>query len=176
MPKFGLLWDLFIQSRKCMSLNFTVDLCAIAMKNDTKTWGELTCRFTWLKLTWVISRILTWPLKNLRNLLFNWLFWPKYIMFELRKVQRSYSQWHWRLMQNLKKNWLVISKTTWGIWQICIGWNKWIAHLTKLFYTCLTESSLFLDLRYKWNFQESCQVRYLSSVFSKYISRTWWLL
>ena len=29
--------------------------------------------------------------------------------------------------------WLVLSKMTWGIWQICIGWNKWIAHLTKLF-------------------------------------------
>ena len=29
-----------------------------------------------------------------------------------------------------------------------IGWNKWIANLTKLF-TRLTESSLVLDLRYK---------------------------
>ena len=37
-------------------------------------------------------------------------FWPKYIMFELKKVQRSYVWWHWRLMQNLKENWLVLSK------------------------------------------------------------------
>ena len=33
------------------------------------------------------------------------------------------------------------------IWQICIGWNKWIANLTKLF-TYLFTSLLFLDLRY----------------------------
>ena len=45
-------------------------------------------------------------------------FWPKYIMFELKKVQRSYVWWHWRLMQNLKENWLVLSKMTWRIWQI----------------------------------------------------------
>ena len=57
----------------------------------------------------------------------------KYIMFELRKVQRSYVLWHWRLMQNLKEKWLVLSKMIWGIWQICIGWNKWVANLTKLF-------------------------------------------
>ena len=37
--------------------------------------------------------------------------WPK-------KVLRSYISWHWRVMQNLKKNWLVVWKMTWGIWQI----------------------------------------------------------
>ena len=26
--------------------------------------------------------------------------------------------WQWRMMQNLKRNWLVISKLTWGIWWI----------------------------------------------------------
>ena len=30
-------------------------------------------------------------------------FWPKYIMFELKKVQRSYVWLHWRIMQNLKE-------------------------------------------------------------------------
>ena len=37
-------------------------------------------------------------------------FWPKYIMFELKKVQRSYVWLQWILMQNLKENWLVLSK------------------------------------------------------------------
>ena len=27
--------------------------------------------------------------------------WPKYVMFEFKKVQRSYAWWHWKLMQNL---------------------------------------------------------------------------
>ena len=32
--------------------------------------------------------------------------------------QRSCLSWQWRVIQNLKRNWLVISKLTWGIWQI----------------------------------------------------------
>ena len=28
----------------------------------------------------------------------------------LKKVQESYLSWHWRVMQNLKKNWLVVGK------------------------------------------------------------------
>ena len=47
--------------------------------------------------------------------------WPKYTMFELKKVRRSYVWWHWRLMQNLRENWLVLWKMTWGIWQICLS-------------------------------------------------------
>ena len=30
-------------------------------------------------------------------------FWPKHIMFELKKVKRSYVWWHWIVMQNLKE-------------------------------------------------------------------------
>ena len=47
-------------------------------------------------------------------------FCPKHTMFELKKVQTSYVWWHWRLVQNLKKNWLVLSRMTWRIWQIFI--------------------------------------------------------
>ena len=47
-------------------------------------------------------------------------FRPKYAMLELKKVQRSYVQWHWRLIQNLKENWLVLSKITWRLWQIFV--------------------------------------------------------
>ena len=64
--------------------------------------------------------ILIQALKSLQNLHFDWSplckvynVWPK-------KVQRSYLSWHWRVMQNLKKNWLVVWKMTWGIWQIFI--------------------------------------------------------
>ena len=38
-------------------------------------------------------------------------FWTKYIVFELKKkIERGYIWWHERLMQNLKENWLVLSK------------------------------------------------------------------
>ena len=71
------------------------------------------------KLTWGIWRILIWILENLKNLRFNGLcLWQKYIMFELKKGQRSYVWLYWILMQNLKENWLVLSKMTQGIWKI----------------------------------------------------------
>ena len=32
-------------------------------------------------------------------------FCPKYMRFELKKIQRSYLSWHWTVMQNLNKPW-----------------------------------------------------------------------
>ena len=43
--KIGTLMEPFIQSRKCMSLNFTEELCVMTMKNDTKFGEKLICRF-----------------------------------------------------------------------------------------------------------------------------------
>ena len=37
-----------------------------------------------------------------------------------KRVQRSYIWWHWRLMQNLKENWFVLSKITWKICQMFV--------------------------------------------------------
>ena len=34
------------------------------------------------------------------------------------KVQKSYLSWHRRLIQSLKKNWLLVSNMTWRIWWI----------------------------------------------------------
>ena len=45
-------------------------------------------------------------------------FWPNHIKFQLKKVQKSYLSWYWRLTQILKKNWHVASNMTWGIWWI----------------------------------------------------------
>ena len=33
-----------------------------------------------------------------------------------KKIKNSYLSWHWRVMQSLKKNRLVVSNTTWRIW------------------------------------------------------------
>ena len=43
--QLGLLWGPFIQSRKCMSLKFTGELCVTTIKNDRKFEKELTCQF-----------------------------------------------------------------------------------------------------------------------------------
>ena len=63
---------------------------------------------------WILIR----ALKIHENLHFDWVIsckanniWPK-------NVQRSYLSWHWNAMQNLKKNWLVVWKMSWGILEI----------------------------------------------------------
>ena len=75
---------------------------------------ELTCHF---KMTWVIWRIATKALKNLKNLNFNGLLLHKVFNVWTKKVQKSFFSWHWRMMQYLKKNWLVVCKMPWVIWQ-----------------------------------------------------------
>ena len=104
--KTGSLMGSFFQSRKCMSLKFTEELCVIKMKNDVKLQEGLTCRF---KLTWGISWILTQPLKSFKNLHFNGLLLNKIYNVWAKKLQRSYVSWQWRVMQNLTK------KLTWGL-------------------------------------------------------------
>ena len=63
----------FVQSRKCMSLKFTKELCVMTMRNDAKFEEELTFIS---KLAWEIVWILTRALKNLKTLLLNWLHRP----------------------------------------------------------------------------------------------------
>ena len=75
------------------------------LKRDTKFEEESTCRF---KI----------DIKNLTNFDLSTRLLNKVYIVWAKKVQRSYLSWHWRVMQNLKKNWLVAWKMTWGIWQI----------------------------------------------------------
>ena len=49
---------------------------------------------------------------------FNGLLLNKVYIAWAKKVQRSYLSWHWRVIQNLERNWLVVWKLTWGISQI----------------------------------------------------------
>ena len=107
----------FIQSRKCMSLKFTEELCVIKIKNDAKIEETLTSQF---KIDMKNLMILTRALKNLKHLQFNGLLLTKVYNAWAKKVQRSYVWLHWRLMQNLKENWFVLSKMTWRICQIFV--------------------------------------------------------
>ena len=91
--------------RSCVSWHWRL------MKNLKKNW------FVVSKLTriwWVFIR----ALKSLKNLHFHWVLAWKVSNIWSKKVQRSYLSWHSRVMQNLKKNWLVVWEITWGIWQI----------------------------------------------------------
>ena len=112
VSKLRLWWDPFIQSRKCVSLKFTDKLRIMTMKNFVKFDEELTCYF-YNDIT--IWRMFPRIIKCFKNLHFSRLLLTKVYNIWTKKVQKSYVWWHWRLMQNLKKNWLVLSKMTWGI-------------------------------------------------------------
>ena len=116
--KLGLWWYSFIQIRRCMSLKFVEELPFMTMnaRKLKRNWLAVS------KLTWGIWRILTRALKSLKKLHFNELLFNKVYVW-VKKVQRCYVWWHWRLMQNLKENFLVLSTITWGIWQIFTGWK-----------------------------------------------------
>ena len=82
------------------------------MQNLEKNWLVVS------KLVLEIWQILTWALESLKDFHFNGLLLSKLCIVWAKKVQRSYLSWHWRVTQNLKKNWLVAWKMTWGLLQI----------------------------------------------------------
>ena len=80
------------------------------MQNLKKNWFVVS-KMT--RIWWILIR----TLKSLKNLHFDWSFSYKVYNVWPKKVQKSYLSWHWRVMQNLKRNWLVVWKMTWEIWQ-----------------------------------------------------------
>ena len=126
VSKLELWWGPFVQSRKCMGLKFTEKLCGMTVKNDAKIEEKLTCRFKTDMRNFTNFDPNTWKSKARLLVTKVYIVWAT-------KVQRSFLSWHRRVMQNLKEKWLVLLKMTCGISQICIGWNKWITNLTKLF-------------------------------------------
>ena len=69
LAKLVLSWDSFVQNRKCMNLKATEELCAMAIKNDTKIEEELTCRF---KIDMRNLTNFTRALESLQNLHLKW--------------------------------------------------------------------------------------------------------
>ena len=52
------------------------------------------------------------------------------------KVQKSCVSWHWRVMQNLKKNWLLVPKMTRRIWRILKRAVASLKNCTLMCYFC----------------------------------------
>ena len=98
-----------------LSCKSTEELSFMTLKRYTNFEEKLTCGSQ----------------KDLRNLAnFNHSTWKcqnldfdGILLSKVEKVwhfnfQMGYVSWQWRIMQNLKRNWLVISKLTWGISRI----------------------------------------------------------
>ena len=75
------------------------------MLNSKTNWSIVS---KMARIWWILTR----ALESLKNLLFDWFLLSRVYNIWPKKVQSSYLSWHWKLMQNLEKNWLVV----WKIW------------------------------------------------------------
>ena len=81
-------------------------------KSTEKKYWLVVSRMT--RIWWILTR----ALKSLTNFHFDWFLLCRVFNVWWKKVQTSYLSWQWKVMQNLTKNWLVVWKMTWEIWQI----------------------------------------------------------
>ena len=86
----------------------------MTMKNESKFEEELPCQFK-IDLRNLTNLYLS--TQNFKNLNFKGLLLTKVYNVSAKKGHRSYVWWQSGFMQNLKKNWIALSKMTWGIWQ-----------------------------------------------------------
>ena len=116
------IWWILIRALKSLKKSFLVifdlkKLSFMTLESDAKFEEKLTCglennmknlanfhQSTWKSQNWDFDGILLSKVENV---------WAE-------NLQGSYVSWQWRMMQKLKRNWLVSSKLKWGIWRILI--------------------------------------------------------
>ena len=81
--------------------------------------------------------------RKYENLHFDWLLLFKAYKVLDEKVQKSYVSWHWRVVQSLKKNWLLVTKITWEIWWILMRALANLKFCTLMYY--LSRSCIIFD-------------------------------
>ena len=89
------------------------------------------------------------------------LVWSKAYKVLDEKVQKSYASWHWRVMQSLKKSWLLVPKMTWRIWWILMREVASQKSCNLMCYFC-RKYSMFVPKKYRGvmyhKTQEWCQI------------------
>ena len=117
--------------------------------------------------------------QNSQNFHFDWFLLCKLFNVWSKNIQRSYLSWHWRVMQNLKKNWLVAWKMTWGIWQIFTRalevsklelWRAPFAQSRKCMSLKFTEELCVMTMKNDAKFEEELTCRF------KIDMGNWWIL
>ena len=79
-----------------------------------KIWRQTDLYF--LKWHEQFGKFLTEHVRKSKNWVFSWVLLSIVENVWAWNLQGSYMPWEWRMMQNLKRNWLVNSKLTWVIW------------------------------------------------------------
>ena len=120
------IFHVIFETANQFSLNFASPFSVIRHNSSVLFWLKLFINFQnkiliyfqqkdpiEVQISWIFTRAV-----KIWNLNFDELFLSKEHDLWAKKVRKGYISWHWRLMQNLKKNWLVIWKMVWGIWWI----------------------------------------------------------
>ena len=111
--KIVLWWVLFVQSIYCFSQKLSEELCVMTQKGVAKFKWKLPCGMkNDIRNSMVHFYASSWKSKNLH---FDWILLSKVYKYLDKKVRKSYVSWHWRVMQILKKIWLLVPKMTQGI-------------------------------------------------------------
>ena len=104
------IWQIFTRALESLkNLNFDGLLLTCAFKNNEE-FSKFSPEHVRKSKNWDFDKF--WPEHSKISKICTLIhcFWPKYIMLQLKKVQKSYTWWDLRLMQKLKENWLVLSK------------------------------------------------------------------
>ena len=97
----------------------------MTLKGDAKFKGKLNCGLKNDLMNLLNFHASSWKSGNLH---FDGLLLSKAYEDLDEKVQKSYVSRHWRVMQSLNKNWLLVPKMTWGI----ISWTLTLMTLKKI--------------------------------------------
>ena len=113
-----LYFDGLFLSKACFSKKISEKLCVMILKGNVKFKRKLTHG-----LKNDIRNLVNFHASSRKseNLHFDRILLSKAYKDLDEKVQKSYVSWHWRVMQSLKKNWLLVPKMTWEIWWILMG-------------------------------------------------------
>ena len=126
-------WALFVQSIYCFSWKLSEELCVMTQKGVAEFKRKLPCGLKNDIRNLVNFHASSWKSENLY---FDWIRLCKAYKYLDKKVQKSYVSWHWRVMQSLKKNWLLVPKMTWGIWWILMRAVASLKICTLMCYFC----------------------------------------
>ena len=124
----GCFWPKYImlEVRKYRGVMFD------AMQDWYKVWREADLYFQ--KWHEEFGKFSPEHLQRSKNCDFYWVFLSKVQNVWASNLQGSQVSWQWRMMQNLRRNWLVSSKLTWGIWP---NLTQALENVKNLHFNCL---------------------------------------
>ena len=111
--KIVLWWAFLFKEYNVSVKKLSERLCVMTLEGDTKFKWKLTCG-----LKNDIRNLVSFHAcsRESKNLPFDGLLLSKACRFFDEKEQKCYVSWHPKRTQILKKNWLLISKMTRGVW------------------------------------------------------------